>query len=75
MFAVTADIIQPDKPVEMAEFGLLRQVALLPDLETARAVCARLRGIGIRATVGTGRDGFVRVLVFADQYKRAADAV
>jgi hypothetical protein len=31
--------------------------------------------LGIRATVGTDRDGFARVLVFVDVYKRARDAV
>jgi hypothetical protein len=34
-----------------------------------------LKSSGIRATVGTGRDGFVRVLVFADSYHRARDVV
>jgi hypothetical protein len=41
----------------------------------ARAVRNRLVALGIRATVGTGRDGYVRVLVFADEYDRARDAV
>jgi hypothetical protein len=57
------------------EFGLLRPVALAADLTAARAVRNRLIALGIRATVGTGRDGLVRVLVFADEYDRARDAV
>jgi hypothetical protein len=50
-------------------------VALLADLESAYPVRDRLMAYGIRATVGTGRDGFVRVLVFADEFDRARDAV
>ena len=41
----------------------------------ARAVRDRLTALSIRATIGTGTDGFVRVLVFADEYDRARDAV
>jgi hypothetical protein len=57
------------------EFGLLRPVALLDDLKAARVIRNRLMGLGIRATVGTGLDGFVRVLVFEDEYDQARDAV
>jgi hypothetical protein len=57
------------------EFGLLRPVALSADFHAAYAVRNRLVSLGIRATVGTGRDGFVRVLVFEDEYDRARDAV
>ena len=57
------------------EFGLLRPVALVDSLAAARVIRARLTALGIRATVGTGRDGFVRVLVFAGEYDRARDAV
>jgi hypothetical protein len=57
------------------EFGLLRPVALLDDLTAARAIRDRLVALGIRATVGTGMDGFVRVLVFEHEYDRARDAV
>jgi len=35
----------------------------------------RLTARGIRATVGTDGAGFARVLVFADEYERARDAV
>jgi hypothetical protein len=57
------------------EFGLLRTVTLGADLESARAVRDRLHAFGIRATIGTDQAGFVRVLVFADEYDRAKDAV
>jgi hypothetical protein len=82
VIAVAADITTPREAIvgatvnlEPDEFGLLRTVALLADLESARPICARLTVLGIRATAGTGRDGFVRVLVFADEYDRARDAV
>jgi len=78
IIAVAADITTPRQHTitgESDEFGLLRPVALLTDVESAQAVRTRLMLLGIRATIGTGRDGFVRVLVFADEYDRARDAV
>ena len=79
LIAVAADtqgVLWHARPAaEASEFGLLRPVALVADLETARPVRDRLMAYGIRATVGTGADGFVRVLVFADEYDRARDAV
>lgn len=57
------------------EFGLLRTVALSADLRAAHAVRDRLLGLGIRATVGVDRAGFVRVLVFSHEYEDARDAV
>ncbi len=57
------------------EFGLLRTVALSADLAAARAVRDRLMALGIRATVGTDKAGFARVLVFSDEYEDARDAV
>ena len=63
------------RAAELDEFGLLRPVALLADLPSARMVRNRLLALGIRATIGTGHDGFVRVLVFANEYDRARDAV
>lgn len=76
IIAVAADLttLRPPRR-EPEEFGLLRAVALAADLGAARAVRARLMARGIRATVGTGRDGFVRVLVFAHEFERARDAV
>jgi hypothetical protein len=81
VIAVFADVtsmrpraVVPPAPVD-AEFGLLRTVTLSPDLGSACAVRDRLLAFGIRATVGTDRDGFVRVLVFVDEYERARDAV
>jgi hypothetical protein len=81
LIAVAADVTSlrprrlagPAPAVE--EFGLLRTVALAGDLPSAQAVRARLLTLGIRATVGTDRAGFVRVLVFVDEYERARDAV
>jgi hypothetical protein len=77
-FAVSADLTgrkpgvrRPTAP----EFGLLVPVAVSADLGAARAIRRRLVGRGIRATVGTGHDGLVRVLVFVDEYDRARDAV
>jgi hypothetical protein len=78
VIAVVADLtsLRPHRrTVELDEFGLLRPVALLADLASARMVRNRLLALGIRATVGTGDDGFVRVLVFAHEYDRARDAV
>jgi hypothetical protein len=64
----------PPAPADR-EFGLLRTVALGADLASASAVRDRLTARGIRATVGTDEAGFARVLVFADEYERARDAV
>ena len=77
LIAVAADVQSALNALapEPSEFGLLRPVALLADLESAYPVRDRLVAYGIRATVGTGRDGFVRVLVFADEFDRARDAV
>jgi hypothetical protein len=78
LIAVAADVTTL-RPRTVArsdeEFGLLRTVALSADLAAARAVRDRLMGLGIRATVGTDRAGFVRVLVFSDEYEDARDAV
>jgi hypothetical protein len=77
VIAVAADLtaLRPRRRPVDEEFGLLRPVALLADLASACVVRDRLQALGIRATVGTGRDGFVRVLVFANEYDRARDAV
>jgi hypothetical protein len=78
LIAVAADIttLRPrPTPKGDEEFGLLRTVALSADLAAARAVRDRLMALGIRATVGTDRAGFVRVLVFSDEYEDARDAV
>jgi hypothetical protein len=83
LIAVAADVttlrsrpapVAVPTPVDV-EFGLLRTVMLAGDLASARSVRDRLLAFGIRATVGTDRDGFVRVLVFVDEYERARDAV
>jgi hypothetical protein len=78
VFAVAADLTHPTGDGEqssISEFGLLVPVALSADMGAAQAIRRRLIGRGIRATIGTGRDGFVRVLVFIDEYDRARDAV
>src|SRR5687768_10765392 len=60
----------PD-PDTAVDYGLLRSVSLVGDLAFARDVRDRLRRNGVRATLATGQDGMVRVLVFADEYDRA----
>lgn len=60
----------PD-PAAAADYGLLRTVSLIGDLAFARDVRDRLRRNGVRATLATGNDGMVRVLVFADELHRA----
>ena len=78
LIAVAADIttLRPRPAAKSEEeFGLLRTVALSADLAAARAVRDRLMALGIRATVGTDKSGFVRVLVFSHEYEDARDAV
>jgi hypothetical protein len=53
------------------DYGLLRAVALVENLDTGRSVRALLIAGGVRSTVSTGMDGLVRVLVFRDDYERA----
>lgn len=60
----------PD-PGAAEDYGLLRSVSLIGDLAIAREVRDRLRDNGVRATLATGDDGMVRVLVFADELDRA----
>jgi hypothetical protein len=54
-----------------ADYGLLRSVSMVGDLAFAREVRDRLRSAGVRATLATGPDGMVRILVFADELDRA----
>lgn len=61
----------PPTPDGDLDYGLLRSVSLIGDLAFARDVRDRLRRNGVRATLATGHDGMVRVLVFADEYDRA----
>jgi len=53
------------------DYGLLRTVSLVGDLAFARDLRDRLRHNGVRATLATGRDGMVRVLVFAEEFDQA----
>jgi hypothetical protein len=53
------------------DYGLLRTLALVNNLDTGQSVRALLSAGGVRATVATGGDGLVRVLVFPEEYDRA----
>lgn len=57
------------------DYGLLCAAALVDDLETASRIRGRLGEAGIRATLATGPDGLVRVLVFEGQLDRARRVV
>jgi hypothetical protein len=60
------------KPTPSADdYGLLRAIAVVADLDTAHSIRALLAASRVRATVTTGRDGSARVLVFPDEYDRA----
>jgi hypothetical protein len=61
----------PPSPSRDDDFGLLRTVALVDGLDTGMCVVGLLAGGSVRATVSTGSDGLVRVLVFPDEYTRA----
>lgn len=52
---------------EPEDYGLLSPAALAEDAEVAQEVRRLLARVGIRSTVATGRDGQVRVLVFAEE--------
>ncbi|WP_432995934.1 hypothetical protein [Dactylosporangium sp. CA-233914] len=58
-------------PPRTADYGLLRTVSKVGDLAFAREIRDRLRHNGVRATLATGPDGMVRILVFADELDRA----
>ena len=58
-------------PPTASDYGLLRSVSMVGDLAFAREVRDRLRANGVRATLATGPDGMVRVLVFADALDEA----
>jgi hypothetical protein len=53
------------------DYGLLRTLVLVDTLDTGLSVRALLGAGGVRATVSTGTDGLVHVLVFPDEYNRA----
>lgn len=65
----------PAIPAEDDDYGLLRAAALVDDVDTGESVRALLAAARVRATVATGRDGIVRVLVFPDEYDRAVRLV
>lgn len=65
------------RPLRMPreDYGLLCAAAVLDDPETASRIRSRLGEAGIRATVTTGPDGLVRVLVFEGELDRARRVV
>jgi hypothetical protein len=58
-------------PTVADDFGLLRVAALVDCLDVAQEVRNALRQAGIRSTVSTGLDGFIKILVFPDDAGRA----
>jgi hypothetical protein len=65
----------PATPPLDNDYGLLRAAALVDDVDTGQSVRALLAAARVRATVATGTDGIVRVLVFPDEYARAVRLV
>jgi hypothetical protein len=63
------------RPSVLDDYGLLRTVALVENLDAGHSVRALLASGDVRATVATGADGLVRVLVFPDEYDRARQLV
>jgi hypothetical protein len=59
------------RPGLLDDYGLLRTLALVNNLDTGQSVRALLATGQVRATVATGSDGLVRVLVFPEEYDRA----
>lgn len=62
---------QPPPARESADFGLLREVAVVGNDDTANALRALLSDAGIRSTKAPMDHGSVRVLVFASDLDRA----
>jgi hypothetical protein len=69
-WAFGRDAIAPPRAVA-DDFGLLRVAALVDCLEVAQQVRDALRQAGIRSTLSTGLDGFIKILVFPDDASRA----
>jgi len=53
------------------DYGLLRTLVLVDTLDTGLSIRALLNAGGVRATVSTGTEGLVHVLVFPDEYDQA----
>lgn len=53
------------------DYGLLCAAAVTEDPDSAESMRSMLTAAGIRATLVTGADGRVRVLVFEDEVHRA----
>jgi hypothetical protein len=61
---------RPARAYAPDDYGLLRTLVLVESLDTGLSVRALLTAGGVRATVGTGSEGLVHVLVFPDEYDR-----
>lgn len=61
--------------VTAEDYGLLRPAAVVDDPVDAETMRQRLADAGIRCTTAVGRDGRVRVLVFADELDKARRVV
>jgi hypothetical protein len=59
------------RPARLDDYGLLRTVVLVENLETGRSVRDLLAASGVRATTARGTDGLTRVLVFPHEYEQA----
>jgi hypothetical protein len=70
------EVSLPDPtPADPDDFGLLCAAAVTADPDTAAAVRERLQSAGIRATLATGGDGLIRVLVFERELDEARRVV
>ncbi|MCW2642548.1 MAG: hypothetical protein JWP76_4854 [Dactylosporangium sp.] len=58
-------------PARLDDYGLLRTVVLVENVETGRSVRDLLTASGVRATTAKGTDGLIRVLVFPHEYEQA----
>lgn len=74
-------LFSPPKPApylmarRVEDYGLLCAAAIVADAATAAVIRGRLNQAGIRATLATGTDGRVRVLVFEKELDRARRVV
>ncbi|HEV7825552.1 MAG TPA: hypothetical protein VGP02_11645 [Mycobacteriales bacterium] len=57
------------------DYGMLAEVATVPDLAAAHELRALLSDAGIRSTLSTDRTGRTRVLVFPGDARRARELV
>ncbi len=73
--AAARTVISRTRPVPsyttLDDYGLLRTLVLVDTLDTGLSIRALLNAGGVRATVSTGTEGLVHVLVFPDEYDQA----